>query len=180
MSEDAAQVAFLSEASNLEPPDLNNVIDIYVRSPLADPTTYCDTTTTLAGCEPTIGSVGLPSVSEDSGFHVIATNVAPNKPCLLFYGFQGRRALPFFGGTHCVRGSTRRSRILHSVAIGAGPCDGLISIDMNAFASGLLPGNPAHQLSLVGQQVNAQFWGRDPGSTFGVFLTDAIEYFVGP
>jgi hypothetical protein len=59
-------------------------------------------------------------------------------------------------------------------------CSGSYSIDMNAFAAGDLGGNPHAALTLVGQQVNAQFWGRDPASAGGAFLSDAIEYLVGP
>jgi hypothetical protein len=32
----------------------------------------------------------------------------------------------------------------------------------------------------VGQQVNAQYWGRDAGSASGAFLSDAVEFVVGP
>jgi len=59
-------------------------------------------------------------------------------------------------------------------------CSGSYSVDMNAFAAGGLGGSPHPALSLVGQQVDAQFWGRDAAGTGGVFLTDALEYVVGP
>jgi len=180
VSENGAHVAFLSNATNLDLSDTNSVTDIYVRTTIEDATPYCDTMITVAGCEPSITSIGISSASADAGFNIVATDVAPDKPSLLFYGFSGRKSLPFMGGTHCVKGSTKRSLILRSVPVGAGPCDGVLTFDMNAFAAGAIPGNPQLALSVVGQTVNAQFWGRDPGSAFGVFLTNAIEYVVGP
>jgi hypothetical protein len=55
---------------------------------------------------------------------------------------------------------------------------------MNAFASGnYAPGfpiyNPAAFLSLPGQQVNCQWWGRDTPAT-GSFMSNALEYWVCP
>jgi hypothetical protein len=48
---------------------------------------------------------------------------------------------------------------------------------MNAFAHGLLGGNPQPFLLTIGQLVNCQFWGRDTQAN-GALLTDALEYFV--
>ena len=42
------------------------------------------------------------------------------------------------------------------------------------------PNKVRPELSTVGQQVNAQFWGRAPHSAPGTFLSSAVEYFVGP
>jgi len=59
-----------------------------------------------------------------------------------------------------------------------GLCDGLLALDMNAFAAGVLGGNPLPSLGVPGTQIDCQFWGRDtPGNSL---LTDALEYFVCP
>jgi hypothetical protein len=50
---------------------------------------------------------------------------------------------------------------------------------MNAFAQGLLGGNPNAFLSVQGALVQAQFWGRDSVAT-GSFLSAAVEYTVAP
>ena len=39
--------------------------------------------------------------------------------------------------------------------------------------------NPQGYLLSLGQQINVQTWGRDSLAT-GSFLSDALEYFVGP
>ena len=58
-------------------------------------------------------------------------------------------------------------------------CSGSFTLDMNAFADGALGGAPHPGLSQIGQQVNGQFWGRDPDSAFGFFFSEGIEYVVG-
>jgi hypothetical protein len=73
-----------------------------------------------------------------------------------------------------------------------GGCDGRFAIDMNAFAlgnwvvpdcagnpSGLAPNNPAGYLTMMGQAVHAQFWGRDSVAT-GSFLSSGLHFVQGP
>jgi len=181
VNRDGSLVAFMSDATVFDPADTNNVTDIYVRSVLDDPEAYCTSTPTSDGCLPTISSIGVPSASAPSGFKVVASDVPPGKTSLLFYGLTGRESKPFLGGTLCVQPPKYRTRLTTSSAGVAGSCDGTLGFDMNAFNSGALGGNPKPGLGMVGQQVNAQFWGRDPGAgPYHVFLSDAIEYFVGP
>ena len=53
---------------------------------------------------------------------------------------------------------------------------------MGGVMSGELQNVPGARLADVaaGQEISAQFWTRNPGATFGVGLTDAIEFLVCP
>jgi hypothetical protein len=68
---------------------------------------------------------------------ISASNVLNNKNGLLFYGSNGRNALPFQGGTLCVKTPVRRTPAVNS---GGNPppndCTGNFSLDMNSFAVG--------------------------------------------
>ena len=129
-----------------------------------DPATYCSAKTNSIGCVPSIGWIGTPSANAGSGFLVRATTVINNKNGLLFYGVNGRAALPFQGGTLCVNTPIRRTGALNS---GGNPppndCSGAFVIDMNAFAVSPGPPVPHPALTVPGTVVDCQSWGRDPG-----------------
>jgi hypothetical protein len=56
----------------------------------------------------------------------------------------------------------------------------LFQIDMNTFATGALGGFiPAPYLKVCGTRIVAQVWGRDSPAT-GDFLSDALEFVIGP
>jgi Tol biopolymer transport system component len=179
---DATKAVFVSMASNLVPGDTNINHDVFERTFLADPVTYCVSSTTSAGCTPQIAASGIPSASADSGFTVSASDLPNNKVGILFYSLQGSAQIPFLGGALCTGPLAGRSPALLSGGNpGVSDCSGTFTIDMNAFAAGLFGGLPHAALSLIGQQVNAQFWGRDPeGAVHTSFLSNALEYFVGP
>jgi hypothetical protein len=181
VSENGAHVVFESDATNLDQGDTNGVTDIFVRAVFDDPETYCSSMVTADGCTPSISSLGLPSATAASGFDVIASNVPTNRNSMLFYGLSGRQEKAFLGGTLCILPPKKRTPLTNSgMSNPADPCSGSLTLDMNAFADGTAGGNPDPALSLVGQRVNAQFWGRDPANgPFHVFLSDAIEYVVG-
>jgi Tol biopolymer transport system component len=180
---DATAIAFSSEATNLDQGEVNTVPDTFVRTVFNEPEIYCTAKVTSAGCVPTISYQGLPSASAsaDSGFVVSVDDVPNQKPGMLFYGLSGKNDKPYFGGTLCVKKVAGRSPVLFSGGTPppAKDCSGHMEIDMNAFAAGALGGNPHAALSLVGQRVNVQFWGRDPGAfPDPVYLSDALEYVV--
>jgi hypothetical protein len=177
-------VSFWSQATNLVPVDDNGVFeDIFVRDSAAVPLIYCTAKTNSLGCVPMIGSSGTPSAASSSGFSVRGSNVRNQKQGLLFYGVTAQTALSFQGGTLCVRAPIRRTVLVSSGGnpLPANDCSGVYSIDMNAFAHGLLGGSPLPALSLAGTLVDCQWWGRDPGfpAPLNTTLTDALEYAVG-
>lgn len=137
---------------------------------------YCSAKTNSLGCVPSLSASGaasaaLPTLSID------ASNVLNQRNGLLFYGLSGRAALPFFGGTLCVAPPLRRTGVQSSLGNPppANDCSGAYALDFGAIvASGSQP-------ALVpGQQVNAQYWMRDPQNPdgTGVVLTTAAELYV--
>jgi hypothetical protein len=142
------------------------------------PVTYCTAKTGLVCGTPSIGWSGAPSASMVSGFEIISKPARDNRVGILLYSHAGRNNTPFQGGVLCVALPLRRSVPVKS---GGTPnqCDGAFVLDMNAFSSGGLGGNPAAFLLVVGTIVDTQWWGRDSQMT-GSFLSDGLEYYVLP
>jgi hypothetical protein len=143
-----------------------------------EPATYCTAKPGLTCGLPAIGYSGFSSASATSGFKIISKPARDNRSGLLIYTTGGRNNVPFLGGTLCIGLPVRRSITVNS---GGNPnqCDGVFMLDMNSFASGVLGGNPAGFLVVVGNMINVQWWGRDSLAT-GSFLSNGLEYFVGP
>jgi subtilisin-like proprotein convertase family protein len=144
-------------------------------------TTYCTAKINSLACTPAIAGSGTPSATSGSGFSVTCTQVINNKSGLLFYGSTGQGAVPFQGGTLCVKTPIKRTPAQSS---GGNPppndCSGNYSIDMNAFAVGGPPAAPF--LTVAGTVVDCQWWGRDPGfaAPNNTMLSNGLEYTVGP
>lgn len=135
---------------------------------------YCTAKPGSLGCSPQIAFAGRPAASCTLPFDVMATDIRSQKSGFLFYGTNGRLALPFLGGTLCVAPPLRRSTTLFSG--GNGPpddCSGTLSIDVNALI-GVDP------VLVVGATVQAQFFYRDTGASFLTGLTDAVEFTIAP
>lgn len=150
---------------------------------LSGPVSYCTAKMNSLGCTPVIGSSGTPSASSGSGFTVQASNVINNKSGLLFYGITGRAALPFQGGTLCVKAPIRRTPVVSSGGLPPpNSCTGTYFIDMNAFAHSTGTPAPSPALLVPGTIVDCQWWGRDPGFPVpnNTTLSDGLEYTVGP
>ena len=180
---DGSVVAFDSVATNLVAGDVNLQGDVFVRTLYADPLTYCTSSLTSGGCEPRMSSVGLPRVSQNAGFLVTCDDVPNNKFGLFFYGFGGRQAVPFGGGTFCMLTPVVRTPVMNAGGnpVSVSDCSGAFSLDFNAYAKGLLGVAPHPALNIVGQRVDVQCWGRDPqGAVATTFLSDALEFVVGP
>lgn len=140
---------------------------------------HCEAKLNSCGTVPTIGSSGKSSASQSSGFEITATNMAAQQVALLVYSDQGPANQPALGGAICIDGPLRGVPVFDTTGT-PGQCDGTVSIDMNAFASGSLGGNPHPFLSVPGTTVDCQFWGRDPQNSQGALLTGRLNYTVCP
>ncbi|MEO6708264.1 MAG: S8 family serine peptidase, partial [Planctomycetota bacterium] len=89
---------------------------------------YCTAKVNSLGCTPQIAASGSPSASAPSGFVVSASSVRNQRAGVLLYGFTGRAALPFGGGTLCLAGSLRRSAVVNSGGSPSGDdCSGALA-----------------------------------------------------
>jgi Tol biopolymer transport system component len=181
LSADGRFVVYGSAGTNLAPGDANGQgYDVYLHDLGRAPTiVYCTAKTNSLGCVPAIGFAGSPSSSQGSGFLVIAHQLLNGRFGLLAYSVVGGNAVPFLGGTLCIRQGIRR--VARQIASGGFPppdtCAGTMSFDFAALiASGSDP-------SLVpAQHVWAQYWTRDNGFAVpdNASLTDAIEFAIEP
>jgi len=138
---------------------------------------YCTAKTNSLGCVPQIGATGTVSVGDAAPLVVTADMVLNQKNGLFFYGVLGQAAIPFLGGTLCAQPPLRRTPIAN--AGGSLPptndCSGTYAFDLEAwYASGTDPN------LMLGTTIDGQFWSRDPASTAGVGLTDAVEVTLAP
>jgi hypothetical protein len=145
---------------------------------------FCTAKLNSLGCTPQWSNFGTSSASATSGFSLRAVNVLNQKPGLLMYGFDGRAAIPFQGGTLCVNGPIHRGPAVtsHGSPSNFNDCTGMFALDMNAFAAGLAGGNPHPSLRIPGTLVTCQWWGRDPGfpPPDATTLSMGVQYFVCP
>jgi hypothetical protein len=150
---------------------------------------YCKCKINMAGCCPDIGYVGASSASSSSGFPIYCNLARNNQPARLVYGVWGPWALPFAGGTLCVKGPTFGSWVgwpkLAPIVNSGGnsvpiDCSGHPAIDFNAFAAGALGGGPLPALQVPGTTVWCQWFMLDPGNTFNLAMSDALQFTIGP
>lgn len=118
-------------------------------------------------CVPAMSFSGRLSATAQDDLHLTASNVVNNKTGLLFWGFY-ETAVPFQGGTKCVGGVTLRSALLQSGGSASGSdCSGTFDFAFTrAYAA-------SYGWTAPGSVVFAQYWYRDPQSSFGTGLSDA-------
>lgn len=163
--------------------DSNGVEDTFVRYECFQPVVFCQAKTTSNGCLPAISSSGSAYAASNGQFHISASAVINQKPGLLFYGLSGGASIPFQGGLLCVQPPTARSPLQFSGGNpGPNDCSGQFDLFVDAFALGLLGGNPLPQLRQAGTTISAQWWGRDPGyaEPNNTLLSNALTYTVLP
>ena len=119
---------------------------------------------------------GAPSVSHADGFRINASQIISHRIGTLLYSKLGADSKPFAGGVLCVASPVYYTRHLSSGGNSPPPdCSGWFDFDFSAYlASGIDP------YLAPGWQVWAQFWYRDPGSSNGTGLTDALHFTLCP
>lgn len=146
-------------------------------APCLGPRVYCSAQANSLGCLPQLATQGTPSNSAPAGFTISLTNTRSQQNGLLFYGTNGRAALPWNVGTLCVQPPLRRTPLINSG--GSSPrvvdCSGLLTVDFNTWAS--TSNDPE---LFPGQHVRAQFYARDPSATSLVYLSEALEFYLEP
>lgn len=175
VARDGRWVAFAGVATNLDAADPLAALDVYLRDREGGPSTYCVAKTSSLGCASAISWSGTPSAS-GSPFSIEATDVDALRNGLLFYGLDGPVALPFFGGTLCVRPPLGRTALQFSSGT-SGTCDGAFAYDFDALIQ-----SAASPLLTAGARVEAQYWYRDPlhPDGTGVALSDALDFLIAP
>jgi hypothetical protein len=142
---------------------------------------YCTAGTTTNGCNATISGAGTPDADAGSGFVLGVAGVEGQKQGLLFYGLSNAGFSPLPWGPSssflCVKPPTQRTPPSSSGGT-TGQCDGLLSIDWNAYIAAN-PGALGVPFS-GGEHVFAQAWFRDPPSPKTTHLSDALEFLVCP
>lgn len=141
-------------------------------SNVPSPTEYCTGKLNSQGCSPRIWLNGCPTVSVAENFHIQAIQCLVNKPGIMMWSLQAA-ALPFGGGTLCVKAPIVRTPVQYSQAYNTGVCDGWYDYHMtNAYmsANGLVPGVTFY----------AQYWMRDNGFSApnNIGLTNAMQTLV--
>jgi glucose/arabinose dehydrogenase len=138
------------------------------------PFVYCTAKLNSQLCLPAISYTGLPKLAYTTPFVIHAAQILNQKQGLLFYGY-GAQSVPFQGGTMCVSQPVKRTPVQNSGGSTQGTdCTGTFAFDMSAYmASGVDPA-----LQVPGQQVNVEFWSRDPQDPFTTNTTDAVQFVV--
>lgn len=140
---------------------------------------YCTAKVNSLGCTPSMYSLGTPSMTDPNPFEVGAVDEHNQRNGLMFYAYDHLVLPGFQGGFLCVQPPLRRLPV--QSAGGSPPpttdCTGQFMVDFNAHAqSGLDP------ILAPGQQVNCQWWSRDPNHVdgTGAMLTDALQFTMQP
>jgi hypothetical protein len=178
--EDAVDIAMGATDCNL-----NGIPD---KCEFSGVTTYCTGKVNSNGCVPSIGFAGPDIVSVScaaSGAvaNITVTNLSPRPGApshigQLFYSTTGPSAIPFLGGTLCVKGPIKRIPPLVNTGGTIGSttlCDSSVTQDFNArIASGVDPA------LIAGATVWCQGWARDTAPFLGVQLSNALTFTIAP
>ena len=138
---------------------------------------YCTGKLNSNFCLPFITTLNSASASSTLPFRITGNDIIPNELGFLIYSINGRSSLGFHNGTLCVK--TPFVRFLpskNSGTSGGGICPGRLVVNFN---NRIQAGSDTSLT--VGQQVNAQYFYRDPGvDVFNDGLTDGVEFTIQP
>lgn len=137
------------------------------------PFSYCHGQTSAAGCAPTMGFSGAPSLS--GSFVVRATNADALRTGGFFYGVSGPRPPYHPNAQLCMEGPRQRTGITNSGGT-AQTCDGVLQLDVTQFVA--THPNAGGQPFAPGDLVWIQAWERDPSATTGgtIRYSDALRF----
>jgi Tol biopolymer transport system component len=178
ISGDGTAVVFESVSQVLAPNDTNGAIDVFVydaRAAAAE--LYCVAGTSSRGCVGALSTSGAPDGSAGGGFAIRASGVDSLRTGMVMYSLSGRVLNPFGHSFLCVAAPRQRTPASSSGG-GAGPCDGVLLLDWNAFVAANPTALGAPFASLT--PVQAQVWMRDPQSVAPSTLTNAVEFLACP
>jgi alpha-tubulin suppressor-like RCC1 family protein len=142
---------------------------------------YCVAGTSSNGCVPSIDGTGAASGSSGSGFTITVDGLDGQRSCMIFYGIDNSGFIPTTWATGstsflCVKPSLQRTLLQSSG--GTRACDGVLSIDWNAYVAshGYALGVPFANA----RNVYAQACFRDPLAPKGSNLSNALVFRVCP
>ena len=140
---------------------------------------YCTAATTTSSCAPTIASTGAASASHATPFQLTVSSVEGQRSGLLFYGINntGFAPPPWGSGFLCVKPPLQRTGLKFSGGT-LGACDGVLTLDWNAFHSSAI-GQLGAPLS-AGQMVYAQAWFQDPPNMKATATSNALFFTLAP
>jgi hypothetical protein len=134
------------------------------------PSVYCTAKLSSSFCSATMTSSqpGGGPVSGVNDYSVLTNAAQGQRAGVIFSTIWGSQAVPFLGGTLCLKSPVARSPMLWSGGTN-GACDGTFALTIN---DGVSPTDP----DFPGLTVWFQTWFRDPSDpVWGVALSDALE-----
>lgn len=138
----------------------------------ADPTVYCTAKINSQLCSPSIGWSGHPTLVGLDDFVVTADQVINQKVGIAIYG-PNTASTPFAGGTICVGSPFLRKGPLATGGTALPDnCSGVLTLPWSHADLDAAGG--------AGVTVRTQFWYRDPASTGGAGLTNALTFVISP
>ncbi|MCK6445504.1 MAG: hypothetical protein L6Q99_03855 [Planctomycetes bacterium] len=166
-------VTFKSQGQ-LVPDKTNNLTDVFVRDFHCDVTNYCTSKFNSQFCQPTLSTVGGPTLGGFDHFRVRAVDLLPQKTGLLVWS-RMRAETPFLGGWLCVAAPFVRTTARLADGDPAVDCSGTLEFPLS-------PSYLAAQGLTAGTEIFVQVWSRDPGfaKPDDIGLTDALRLVIGP
>ncbi len=140
---------------------------------------YCEPADGSPHCRGVLSSLGCPSASLASEFHVRAYGMDGARLGMLFYSVGERSDVPWGSAVTalCLQPPLQRCGLTRSDG-SPGRCDGQLDLDWNAFAA-------SHPTALgqpffAGQTLRLQAIGRDPATSKHSALSNALEFAFAP